>query len=56
MYDDAMDFLTRKNEEKKTAVDTYRDKEIAWGKARSAWDEAKIKAERRSAVFCENVC
>ena len=43
-YDDAMAFLKAK-EGGKTIVDIYVEKQLAWGKARSEWDNAKNEAQ-----------
>jgi hypothetical protein len=45
-YNDAMTFLKTK-EGGKSIVDIYVEKQLAWGKARSAWDAAKIEAQSK---------
>jgi len=43
-HNHAMEFLRRKDDGGRTLMDIYCEKQKAWGKARSAWDDAKIRA------------
>ncbi|KAL8789140.1 MAG: hypothetical protein Q9195_006961 [Heterodermia aff. obscurata] len=45
-YDDAWNFLSAKGPDGYSIVETYRDKQIAWGWERSKWDEARTQAEK----------
>ena len=45
-YDDAMDYLTARDDRGQTKVDVYIAKQAAWADSQNQWDEAKIQARR----------
>ncbi|KAL9111844.1 MAG: hypothetical protein Q9227_003694 [Pyrenula ochraceoflavens] len=47
-YNNAMNFLLEKDPEGRNVVEVYRDKQKAWGQARSDWDTARINAEEEA--------
>ena len=45
-----MAFLKTPIGDGRTIVDLYREKQKAWGQAKSDWDKAKIEAQRELAL------
>lgn len=51
-YDEAWKFLSTKPPGGYSIVEIYRNKQKAWGEERSAWDQARIQAERKTHSKC----